>query len=353
MARFNRFAASVTNTPGTSGSITLGAARTGFAKPPVAYDGLSFTMVYTLPAGGFEVRTGCVYSFSAGTLARGTLEDSSSYSAGVPQAISLDSTTIATGTVSAAEFTAFDTLVSGALISATASTAIPVFVQSNGSVAANGALSGLTALPETFPSVWLYFPAGAVYSGSVAGLYYCQMSSATAGTIFNNILSQSTGQVPYIPSSPTPIAAAGPGAYTQSTSGYILPIKIPGAVMGPNGVARASALFQVINNANSKSCSIAIGQSYSSGTNIHNSTVLSLDTAGASRKIRNRGSQARQISFPAVQGYFSEDNSMGVAPVATTIDTSVDWYVMFHLFIGTATDWGGILGFDISVQSGL
>ena len=93
---------------------------------------------------------------------------------------------------------------------------IPIGIPSSGAVGANGALSNIAAFPLTFntPGIFLYFPVGAVYSGSAAGFYWTVMSGVATGTVYNNML---VTTAPVIPASPTAITDVGPGNYVQTT----------------------------------------------------------------------------------------------------------------------------------------
>ena len=91
----------------------------------------------------------------------------------------------------------------------------PMILQSSGTVGANGALSNITALPETYSGgAYLHFPAGRLFAGSTAGLYWTVMTSTTAGTVFNN---RYISGEPLPPPSLTPIVSSSMGAYTQVT----------------------------------------------------------------------------------------------------------------------------------------
>lgn len=133
-----------------------------------------------------------------------------------------------------------------------AKSAIPFIGISSGSIAANGALTGITALPTTYANAFIFLPVGAVAPASVAGWYFCQFSAANAGTVF---LDRYTAGTPTIPAAPTPVTA-GAGAYVGDTGEEFGPtITIPANAMRPNGGVRISALWasngavnQVISN---------------------------------------------------------------------------------------------------------
>lgn len=65
----------ITNTPGASGALVLGAAQSGYMTWGAADDGLPFTVVIK-DSSGTESRTGCVYTHSTRTLSAGAFDDS-------------------------------------------------------------------------------------------------------------------------------------------------------------------------------------------------------------------------------------------------------------------------------------
>lgn len=135
--------------------------------------------------------------------------------------------------------------------------AIPFISEPTGSMANNGVFTRGTAMPTTYANAWSSFAAGAIFSGSAAGWYFTQSTSATAGTVFNNPYVSGT---PTIPATPTPFVTTGPGAYTGVTGAVIGPqITIPAGMPGPNGVIRTSLLSSVPQTLNNKTISYAIG----------------------------------------------------------------------------------------------
>src|SRR5579859_1785192 len=92
---------------------------------------------------------------------------------------------------------------------------IPFIVANTGTMGNNGALTLGTALPSTYANAYVYLPANAISAGSAAGWYFCQFSSTTVGTVFNNTYSSGT---PQIPAALVSFATTGPGAYTGVTT---------------------------------------------------------------------------------------------------------------------------------------
>jgi hypothetical protein len=71
----------VTNTPGTTGSFTLGSAASGMRALQLSDHGKQFDLMITQAGLGTEVRRGCIYSHSGTTITRGTLLTSTTGSA--------------------------------------------------------------------------------------------------------------------------------------------------------------------------------------------------------------------------------------------------------------------------------
>lgn len=237
-----------------------------------------------------------------------------------------------------------------------ASSGIPMVYPTSGTVGANGALSGIVALTGIY-QCWMYFPAGAVYSGSVAGMYYVAMSSTTAGTIYNNIL---TNGIPYIPgvgNNPAlvPIVAAGPGAYTQTTSFpfiNMLSITIPGGSLGLNGQIKITYQGRCANNANAKGL-----LAYFNGANgqeISNATAASQNLFGIQRHIRCCGVNNLQMAWDHTSTNIYYDLGVNGSSTGTdfTLDVTSNQVLTICPQITTAsTDWVMLTGFNIEILS--
>jgi len=169
-----------------------------------------------------------------------------------------------------------------------AACAIPFIIAPTGTMANNGAITLGTALPTTYANCYINLPANAIQAGSSAGWYFCQMSSATVGTVFNN--TYSSGQ-PTIPSSPTAFTSTGPGAYTGVTSAQIGPqITVPGGLLGANGVLRISDQWAVNSTAGTKTLALGF-----SGTSIKSFTLTTSNGYRSINTLYNRGVQTAQI----------------------------------------------------------
>lgn len=211
---------------------------------------------------------------------------------------------------------------------------VPVMLQSSGSVGANGALTGITALPAIFAKCFMYFKAGAVASGSAAGMYPVQMSSTSAGTIFNNPL---TSGPPIWPASPTAVVDAGPGAYTQTTATdlTLLSLSIAGGTIGANGALRMSTRNIAPNNANAK-----LAKYYWGGVVAGQVNLTSAPFAGFERMFQNVGVQNQQIGMNITSSVLGTDWTRdGSVPLVFTSDTSAAVTLALTANITTATDY--------------
>lgn len=209
-----------------------------------------------------------------------------------------------------------------------AHTTTPVGIPSSGSIAANGALSGIGSFSVTYTNgIYLYFPAGAVYAGSPAGFYWTIMSAANTGTIYQEMWTGPGAAEP--PIRQTPIVAAGPGAYTQTSGANIVIFRtpLPANLLGIAGLLSLDYQFSQISNANGKVLRVLLGTS----ATLSSSGMVSAATHRGMPQIVTRGSN-RQINK-------GQSISAGNGGGFSSEDTSVDNAVTMDLNMTTATDW--------------
>jgi hypothetical protein len=219
---------------------------------------------------------------------------------------------------------------------------VPVIVPSSGSIGNNGALTGITALPTTFANCWMSFPTNAIFAGSAAGVYFVQMSSTTAGTIFNNTLSSGA---PYIPASPTPFVTTGPGAYAQSTSAQdLVSIPILGGSMGANGAIKHKAAWLTPNNAASKQTQVKFG-----GAVAATYSPASQNWLGVERTLRNMGVTNQQIVIAAATSVSSDVGALGAAASFLSVNTANNQNLVFSGLISAATDYIVLVGATVEL----
>jgi hypothetical protein len=224
--------------------------------------------------------------------------------------------------------------------------AIPSGIAPTGSVAANGALSLGTNLDTTYSGgIWLMLPAGAAYAASPAGLYWCVMSGVAAGTIYNNVYTSPGPLTP--PVTPTPIVAAGPGAFTGVTTlTTLVGVTIPGGSMGPNGYVRISGSVACNNSATSK----AFGTIYAGGAGIQGSNTTNVGGyVPPLVRVQNRGSTQIQVEC----GTFYGSNASSTSPIPRAVNTTQDQTLSAYATVGgTGTDWVIWSQFNVEVCSG-
>ncbi len=205
---------------------------------------------------------------------------------------------------------------------------IPFIGLSSGSVAANGAISAITALPAVYPDAYCYFPANKLAAVSAAGFYYCQFTTTTAGTAFLNAY---TSGRPTIPASPTAVTA-GQGAFTGDiTEEFGLTLTIP--AMTATSALRLMVREAANNTANAKTLNVRL--SGNAGTVMFAHGCVSNTAFGFSGLISNTGAVAKQISTLIGGGL----NSNPTDSVLNTIDLSTGTATLvFSMTRATATD---------------
>ncbi len=157
----NRLVTAISNTPGTTGALTIAAAASGYRTFGAADDGLSFD-VSIVDGTAWEIRTGCVYTHSGTSLSRGTREDSSTGAD-----IALTSAAVVTVTASAGRANAGQTVLTEADRSAnygffvtTDGTTQQIVTDATYAILHGGAGGALTVVESNVGSVWSADSAG-------------------------------------------------------------------------------------------------------------------------------------------------------------------------------------------------
>jgi hypothetical protein len=206
---------------------------------------------------------------------------------------------------------------------------IPMIGLSSGSVAAGGAITGITALPLLYPAAYCYFPANILAASIAAGFYYCTFSSTTTGTAFLNTY---TSGVPTIPTSPTPVVA-GQGAFTGDTGEeFAHMITVPANALGANGLLRVRMSTAHANNANVKTVRCRL--SGTGGTVFFTSQTTSSAAAWIDLEIANTGVASAQIS----RSFIFAGAGVPTSGTLGTIDTTAATTLVTSHQRATATD---------------
>jgi hypothetical protein len=230
---------------------------------------------------------------------------------------------------------------------------VPFIVGDSGNVAANGVDTLGTALPVAYTNAYKFYPAGAVFAGSVAGWYLIQMSSTTVATIFNNVYT--TGQ-PTIPpqNQLVPVVAAGPGAYTATVGAIVGPqFAINGSMVGNNGgVLNATMMVSVNNSAGAKTPLLSVNAVtlISSALTTTTGNVYQQTVFCRAQPVNNvtNAFQSPQVAFGAVAGALGaqtpaysattglERGALGAAPlfvVSLNVAVATDFLVLEGVFL--------------------
>lgn len=206
----------------------------------------------------------------------------------------------------------------------------PVGAAPSGTIAANGALTLGTALNTIYSGgIYLYFPAGAVFSGSAAGAYYCVMSSTTVGVVYNNVL---TG-IPEKIAAPTAVVDAGPGAYGATTGSNITLITAPvmdAKKFGTSGGFQATLIGTNNNSAGGKNTTLRIN-----GAGVGGAVTSTSTNNSQSIVFQNAGEYARNVIF--FQNFGA--SAFGQARSSGTINTDTAMTMTVTANMVVATDW--------------
>lgn len=193
----------------------------------------------------------------------------------------------------------------------------PSGIAPTGAMGNNGALTLGTALPAVYSGIYLYFPANAIFAGSAAGSYWCEMTSTTAGTVYNNLLAGIPAWVNF----PTQFVSTGPGAYTgEAGSVTLATYTLPADSLGPTGRLINSALFELEGiNAKTISCKI-------SATNIYSSTPTTNKSVYIYKELWARGSDNEQVRPPSANvGPLSSVNFGVQSSMNMGVDQDMTW----------------------------
>lgn len=213
-----------------------------------------------------------------------------------------------------------------------------MIIPSSGSIAANGALTLTTALPATFPQAYMYFPAGAVFLGAPAGMYYVVMTTSTLGTVYNNVYG--SGYAEY-PAAPVPVVAAGPGAYTQIAGASIpmMNITLPGGSLGKNGKLIVKRI-----GANAGGAASKIVSTFVAGAGVDGYTFTTSTAYRVVAEMQNAGSETAQL----VNNFTGFGGQGGDNLNRRTINTSIDQMLSITAQMASATDYVTLESVEVS-----
>ncbi|MBK6825047.1 MAG: hypothetical protein IPG87_19495 [Saprospiraceae bacterium] len=156
-------------------------------------------------------------------------------------------------------------------------------------------LSAAVLTGFVIPVGYCYLPANAGGLGNAAGWFYFEMSSETAGIVYNNAFSPVVGTIPIVPGVKTPFANPVGGRITQTTADVtMLSYSLAAGAIGKNGSLRILVKRLASATATSKTIKLYADSSviYISGTT--SSSCLDFEAV-----IQNAGVINKQISTRA------------------------------------------------------
>jgi len=209
----------------------------------------------------------------------------------------------------------------------------------SGTMGNNCAFTLGTALDAIYPSAYIYFRPGAIFTGSQPGWYYTVMSSTTVGTCYN--LRYSFGQ-PIIPVSLAGLSfvTTGPGAWTSITNTAItgFSANVPAFGMGLNGRLDVRLNWTASNTAGSKGIAMEYAGTAIGGTDYE--TTTNTTNLITTRTIINRGATNAQVGQGVngsgaltAQGYYAIDSTLGqsIWLYFNNLTAATDWSVLHSM----------------------
>nr|WP_294525697.1 hypothetical protein [uncultured Rhodopila sp.] len=204
-------------------------------------------------------------------------------------------------------------------------TGIPFVVSSSGTMANNGALSAVVAMPRTIGNSYAYFPANTICTSNAAGFYWTEWGSTTAATVYNNVYA---GGQPEVVASPTAFSCTA-GTFTQTTTQVqSVSVTVPAGSMGVNGALEGIMLIEPVNNGNTKYTVWKLG-----GSQLGAFGVSAVAAAGGCFWITNQGLATAQISPPST----SCSANLGGALNTGSVNTANAQTLQINMQIGTAS----------------
>ena len=163
-------------------------------------------------------------------------------------------------------------------------------------------LSAAVLTGFVIPVGYCYLPANAGGLGNAAGWFYFEMSSETAGIVYNNAFSPVVGAIPIVPGVKTPFANPVGGRITQTTADVtMLSCSLAAGAIGKNGSLRM--LVKRLASATATSKGIKI---YADATLLYTSATSSCNDFEA--VVQNAGVIDKQISTRA-HAFVGQTNS--------------------------------------------
>jgi len=211
--------------------------------------------------------------------------------------------------------------------------------------AGNFTLSAAVMTGFVIPGGYCYLPANAGGLGNAAGWFYFEMSSTTAGIVYNNEFTPAPGALPAFPTAKTAFANPTGGRITQTIAEItMLSASLAAGVVGKNGLLKAG--IKMIGQATAGTKRVKF---YLDTTQMHDYGVGSSSCTDYELIFQNAGALGRQIStrtnlsLGAISSSISND--------FTLVDFGVDRVVSAVVSISANTESVLIVPRYLSLQA--
>ena len=218
--------------------------------------------------------------------------------------------------------------------------ALPVVKAPTFTGTTNGAITLGTATPQIYSKCYMYFPANSLLAAQAAGFYYVEMSSTTAGVVYNNTYTPAGGTYPTEPTSKTAFSGAVPGGTGLTTEVTAFIVTVAAGLLGLFGVLKSQVMIDVDATAGSK----IIYQRLAGGSNTGD-TLTTASLMGEAY-VRNSGRASEQRYNTT---FSAEVFSGGVG--RATINTAAAFDISVTLRTSSAaTDIAALLSYSIVAE---
>ena len=193
-------------------------------------------------------------------------------------------------------------------------------------------LSAAVLTGLVIPVGYCYLPANAGGLGNAAGWFYFEMSSATAGTVYNNGFTPTPGALPAVPTAKTAFANPAGGRITQTTADItMLSCSLAAGAMGKNGFLKAG--IKILGQA---TASLKRARIYVDTTLMHDFAFGTSSCSDYEVIIQNTGALNAQITTRSHSALSGISNSLSAD--LTSIDFAVNRVVSAVVTIAANTE---------------
>jgi hypothetical protein len=153
-------------------------------------------------------------------------------------------------------------------------------------------LSAAVLTGFVIPVGYCYLPANAGGLGNAAGWFYFEMSSETAGIVYNNTFSPVAGTIPIVPAVKTPFGNPAGGRITQTTADItMLSCSLAAGAMGKNGLLKAG--IKILGSATAGVKTVKL---YADSTRMHIYAVSTSPIVDYEAIVQNAGALNAQVN---------------------------------------------------------